>query len=704
MKSPLVIVVLSMLPAALLVPPEALGQFVQEGNGVIKNSGKIVVRSKVFRSISTTATIENEGRIVLNVNAEIGQDTIGGTVEFARDNRDIIQAVPSISYKNLVLTGTSRKVVNHADHNRSLVTDSLYSADSVEIAIDATRPVVTKRNVEHEGKVNVGRRDGRVILQGQENQDIAGRGRYKELELDNSAGATVTKGGGFTVEQKLLLTRGTLVNSTTNNFTLADSALIVRTTEGALAERPQFGTDNAVEYTGTGAVVSGGELPLPGTPLRSLAVGNSGGVYLASSVDISDSLTLASDLVTDETEDRQHTVRLLSARDPIFAVENAEIVGSIERAVVPLNGSTYLLNNRYTSVTLASTSSAISSFRSRVLRGVPSRFDSQSEYVARGFEFYASGADSAAAAAASYDLQMAYKTELPDESNGIADEDMALQWWDGNGWMEEGTAGAFERRGSWVVGTVTNVSRSGHFALGIGAERQLFVDIKAFLQGPWRGGAMSADLRELNMIPTTPPNIYPYSLDPLRAFISVDSVPSNAIDWVVVEFRTLQTGGKQVFKTGFLMSDGSLVQHIDTSMPMRVDTGTYYIVVHHRNHLAVMTRDAIALYPGVATTVDFTRGSNLFGGDGAAKVVDVTFSGLPIYALYAGDTNGDGKIDENDVDRSPASSWQARNRELYPNDGNANGGNADTDMSGITTTKDVNVNWNNRGKATVVPR
>ena len=67
---------------------------------------------------------------------------------------------------------------------------------------------------------------------------------------------------------------------------------------------------------------------------------------------------------------------------------------------------------------------------------------------------------------------------------------------------------------------------------------------------------------------------------------------------MLVELRTgTASGTKVATRAGFLKSDGTIVDTNGTS-PLQfagLGEGNYYVVVRHRNHLAIMSASAISL-------------------------------------------------------------------------------------------------------------
>ena len=151
------------------------------------------------------------------------------------------------------------------------------------------------------------------------------------------------------------------------------------------------------------------------------------------------------------------------------------------------------------------------------------------------------------------------------------------------------------------------------------------VNIKVFLQGSYAGGdSMHTTLWQSKLIPKSQPyNALPWNYSGTE---NVLSIPSGVVDWVLAELRT----GPPSFtiaaaRAAFLKSDGTIVDldgisHVSFS---GITPGSYYIVVKHRNHLAVMSADLVEL-KGL-TTYNFTTGSGQFyGGTAGAKQIDTS--------------------------------------------------------------------------------
>jgi hypothetical protein len=127
-------------------------------------------------------------------------------------------------------------------------------------------------------------------------------------------------------------------------------------------------------------------------------------------------------------------------------------------------------------------------------------------------------------------------------------------------------------------------------------------------------------------------------------------MPNNDIvDWVLVELReaadAASAGSGTIIdrKAGFLLKDGSIVD-IDGSGILSFTANVsqnLFVVIHHRNHLRVMSNNALT-QSGGAYTYDFTTGiTQAYSSD--EKMV----SGKAV--LYGGDADADGEIGTGDA-------------------------------------------------------
>ncbi|MBI5021906.1 MAG: hypothetical protein HZB59_10765 [Ignavibacteriales bacterium] len=166
------------------------------------------------------------------------------------------------------------------------------------------------------------------------------------------------------------------------------------------------------------------------------------------------------------------------------------------------------------------------------------------------------------------------------------------------------------------------------------------VNSKIFLQGAYNSGAMTT------LLNTILPNTQPYNRSPWNyngpEFSS--SIPSGVVDWILVELRTgPQSSTRVAIRAGFVKSDGTIVESDGISLLAfpTVLIGNYYIILHHRNHLSIMSSFPVNLTASSAL-YDFTTNISQFYGGSAAAL-----SGGK-YGMYSGDSSHDGFIDSDD--------------------------------------------------------
>jgi len=207
--------------------------------------------------------------------------------------------------------------------------------------------------------------------------------------------------------------------------------------------------------------------------------------------------------------------------------------------------------------------------------------------------------------------------------------------------------------------------------------------IRVYLEGGYdcsEGGLMRTDIKDYGFIPLTSPYVEDRRI--------VDSIPENVVDWILIQLRLTSNGHTVISRSCFLRNDGMIIdENGDTNIDLFVEKQNYYyIIVKHRNHLAVMSSDSIS-FAGGSVNYDFTTSEDkYFGGSGAAKDL-----GGGLWGMIAGDGNDSGIVTMAD-----------RNGAMLQRD--ASGYNIwDFNLSGIVTMKDVNMAFSNRDAGTKVP-
>jgi hypothetical protein len=96
----------------------------------------------------------------------------------------------------------------------------------------------------------------------------------------------------------------------------------------------------------------------------------------------------------------------------------------------------------------------------------------------------------------------------------------------------------------------------------------------------------------------------------------------------------------------FLLSDGSVVDRADETRAnfYNLPEGDYYLVIHHRNHLPIMSKFPVSFVESGSSSVDLTVKDNIYGEADAVKELEPG-----TYGMYAGDINQDGEITPMDM-------------------------------------------------------
>jgi hypothetical protein len=170
------------------------------------------------------------------------------------------------------------------------------------------------------------------------------------------------------------------------------------------------------------------------------------------------------------------------------------------------------------------------------------------------------------------------------------------------------------------------------------------LNLKIYLEGPFGTTEMNTLLNSTGNIPLQ----QPYGVSPwfYTGTESVTAIPNaNVTDWVLVELRqtsggagTATSGTRIARKAGFVLKNGNIVD-LNGSGVLQVNanvTQNLYVVIWHRNHLGIMSANAVTQTGGIYT-YDFTNSSSkAYGGTAAQKQL-----ATGIWGMVAGDGNGD---------------------------------------------------------------
>ncbi|MCC7224213.1 MAG: hypothetical protein IT273_10855 [Chitinophagales bacterium] len=200
--------------------------------------------------------------------------------------------------------------------------------------------------------------------------------------------------------------------------------------------------------------------------------------------------------------------------------------------------------------------------------------------------------------------------------------------------------------------------------------------LTAYLQGAYDAttNRMTTHLSDNYLLPTS----QPYDAAPWN-YTGTNCIASNGetgvTDWVLVELRSSSDPNIVIArKAALLYADGMVADYgkNGVDMPNVVIGAAYYVVLRHRNHLAVRSANSIIL-PN-ENALDLTQSNAVAGG--AAQMALVS-SGR--YALLSGDFSGNGVISVADYN-SYAAQVAAINQYL----------SADANLDGHITVADFN--------------
>ncbi len=179
------------------------------------------------------------------------------------------------------------------------------------------------------------------------------------------------------------------------------------------------------------------------------------------------------------------------------------------------------------------------------------------------------------------------------------------------------------------------------------------LNLKVILSGAYVKGtdSMKSVLKQNSLLPAVPNTDYSntdtkfiYKLKPEDSIsVAFWNSSRNIVDWISVEI--LDSRQIPVDTVVCLLRNDGRVLSItgDTLVPLdpRVTANQYYIIIRHRNHIAIMSAALVSIFE-YSDLYDFTTGFDKYYGSDAKMLKN------GLYGMYAGDANFDGKIDSDD--------------------------------------------------------
>lgn len=268
-----------------------------------------------------------------------------------------------------------------------------------------------------------------------------------------------------------------------------------------------------------------------------------------------------------------------------------------------------------------------------------------------------------------------------------------------SGGYYEGTSASI----SWTMGELaTETYTTDGITLTQGFQQPIIVsvsginvDVLVFLEGPFAETEMTTALNSSATLPLVQPyNVPPWNYSGTESVLAIPN--PDIVDWVLIELRdaadaaSANSATRIARQAAFLLKDGSVVG-LDGSASLQFTntiTQQLFVVVWHRNHLGVLSANALS-QTGGTYTYDFSVAlTQAYNADFGYKAI-----GSGIYGMAGGDNNADGDVDLTDI-----ATWKSHA-------GTSGYKSADFDMNNQVDNTDKNDVWveNNGTLSTQVP-
>jgi hypothetical protein len=513
---------------------------------------------------------------------------------------------------------------------------------------------------------------------------------FNNVTINRSSG--VSMGGNLIISGTLTLTSGTF---SVGNYRLTLNG-------NAIA-----GTTSNLSTTSGSALIIGGSasslsLPTSVTALKTLVLNNSNGVGLSAGLTITDSLVFQSGTLSIDnynlTIGNSGVVTGYDSTKYIITKNNMGSGGTLSR---------YVANNDAFVIFPVGTATSYSPAKIKLTVG--STADNFTVRVVNNM--YAAGTSGT-----QLTENILNRTWLIEEATvGGSDATVNLGWvpaMEGSNFNHDNVAVTHYTSGQWnhntsfgTYATVENMrwrAGSGYTSFSpfsvVDGDMAMNVPLtlKAYFECCYESqmDGMETDLNALGYIPLSQPyNTSPWNYSGTE---SVGSIPnSNVVDWVLVKLRDASSasqatnGTEYARKAGFILANGSIVE-TDGVTPITFSikpSGNYYVVIYHRNHLAIMSANALT-YSSGNYTFDLTNSNNVYGGTAGMSLI-----GYGVYGMTSGMVDQSNEVvDSSDLNAA----WNNKNK---------SGGYYlwDCTLDGNVDAADRTMIFNNQSKQTQVP-
>ena len=234
--------------------------------------------------------------------------------------------------------------------------------------------------------------------------------------------------------------------------------------------------------------------------------------------------------------------------------------------------------------------------------------------------------------------------------------------------------------------TYTNLSTSYYYHNYSEIPKQV-LNLKVFLSGAYSSGTdtMICKLKR-NSFLSQIPNLnysnkgikFQYTLKPTDTVTqSFWNQNMKIVDWLAIEIVSTTSFHAVDTELALLRNDGRILNlngdtliKLNTSVPV----GNYYVIIRHRNHIAIMSSTPISVTNNTPL-YDFTTGLNQYYGNDAKLLKP------GLYGMYCGDANYDGIVNNSDFTIYDTDSQNAANGYIV----------SDFNLDGYVTGGDFNI-------------